>query len=60
LQQELVQDRIRQMDVNLIAVDEAHCISQWGSDFRPAYKNINLLRQLQPSANVVALTASAI
>jgi len=59
LQQELVQDRIRQMNVNLIAVDEAHCISQWGSDFRPAYKNIAILRQLQPSANVVALTASA-
>jgi len=59
LQQELVQDRIKQMDVNLIAVDEAHCISQWGSDFRPAYKKITLLRQLQPSANVVALTASA-
>ncbi|XCF07450.1 RecQ family ATP-dependent DNA helicase [Tamlana crocina] len=59
LQQELVQDRIRQMNVNLIAVDEAHCISQWGSDFRPAYKNIALLRQLCPSANVVALTASA-
>ena len=59
LQQELVQDRIRQMDVNLIAVDEAHCISQWGSDFRPAYKNIALLRQLQPTVNVVALTASA-
>ena len=59
LQQELVQSRIRQMNVNLIAVDEAHCISQWGSDFRPAYKNITLLRQLQPSVNVVALTASA-
>lgn len=59
LQQELVQDRIRQMNVNLIAVDEAHCISQWGSDFRPAYKNIAVLRQLQPSVNVVALTASA-
>ncbi len=59
LQQELVQDRIRQMHVNLIAVDEAHCISQWGSDFRPAYKNITLLRQLQPSVNVIALTASA-
>ena len=59
LQQELVQDRIKQMHVNLIAVDEAHCISQWGSDFRPAYKNITLLRQLQPSVNVVALTASA-
>jgi len=59
LQQELVQDRIKLMNVNLIAVDEAHCISQWGSDFRPAYKNIILLRQLQPSVNVIALTASA-
>lgn len=59
LQQELVQDRIRLMDVNLIAVDEAHCISQWGNDFRPSYKNIKLLRQLQPSTNVIALTASA-
>ena len=59
LQQELVQERIRQMHVNLIAVDEAHCISHWGNDFRPAYKNIALLRQLQPGVNVVALTASA-
>ncbi|PIA80292.1 recombinase RecQ [Gaetbulibacter sp. 4G1] len=59
LQQELVQDRIRQMHVNLIAVDEAHCISQWGSDFRLAYKNITTLRQIQPSVNVIALTASA-
>ena len=59
LQQELVQQRIRQMNVNLIAVDEAHCISHWGNDFRPAYKNINILRQLQPGINVVALTASA-
>ena len=59
LQQELVKERIRQMNVNLIAVDEAHCISQWGNDFRPAYKNITLLRELQPSVNVIALTASA-
>jgi ATP-dependent DNA helicase RecQ len=59
LQQELVQNRIQQMNVNLIAVDEAHCISQWGNDFRPAYKNIKLLRQLQPNVNVIALTASA-
>jgi ATP-dependent DNA helicase RecQ len=59
LQQELVQERIKQMNVNLIAVDEAHCISQWGNDFRPAYKNITQLRQLQPGVNVVALTASA-
>jgi ATP-dependent DNA helicase RecQ len=59
LQQDIIQDRIRQMSVNLIAVDEAHCISQWGNDFRPAYKNITLLRELQPSVNCIALTASA-
>jgi ATP-dependent DNA helicase RecQ len=59
LQQELVQDRIRQMHVNLIAIDEAHCISQWGNDFRPAYAAIGVLRQLQPSANIIALTATA-
>ncbi|TBN04446.1 RecQ family ATP-dependent DNA helicase [Hyunsoonleella flava] len=59
LQQELVQDRIRQMNVNLIAVDEAHCISQWGNDFRPAYGNILKLRQLHPSINIIALTATA-
>ena len=59
LQQELVLDRIRQMNVNLIAVDEAHCISQWGNDFRPSYKNIQVLRQYHPTVNIIALTASA-
>lgn len=59
LQQDIVKQRISQMNVNLIAVDEAHCISQWGNDFRPAYKNIAVLRELQPSVNVVALTATA-
>lgn len=59
LQQDVVKDRIRQMNVNLIAVDEAHCISQWGNDFRPAYKNIATLRELQPAVNVIALTATA-
>ncbi len=59
LQQELVQDRIRQMKVNLIAVDEAHCISQWGNDFRPSYSNIIKMRQLKPLVNIIALTATA-
>jgi len=59
LQQDLVQERIKQMNVNLIAVDEAHCISQWGHDFRPAYRDIKSLRTLHPSVNVIGLTASA-
>lgn len=59
LQQEIVKQRIAQMNVNLIAVDEAHCISQWGNDFRPAYKHIKILRELHPSVNVIALTATA-
>ncbi|NRD24110.1 RecQ family ATP-dependent DNA helicase [Winogradskyella litoriviva] len=59
LQQTLVQERIQQMKVNLIAIDEAHCISQWGNDFRPAYKNISILRQLHPHVNCIALTATA-
>ncbi len=59
LQQEFVQNSIRQMKVNLVAVDEAHCISQWGYDFRPAYRNITILRELQPLAPIIALTATA-
>ncbi len=51
--------RLRKMDVRLIAVDEAHCISQWGYDFRPAYRQIAKLRELCPDASVLALTASA-
>ncbi|MFD0975285.1 RecQ family ATP-dependent DNA helicase [Salinimicrobium gaetbulicola] len=59
LQQELVQERIKQMPVNLIAIDEAHCISQWGHDFRPAYRNISLLRNLKPEVPFIGLTATA-
>src|SRR5690606_30861265 len=59
LEQEIVQNYIRQMKVNLIAIDEAHCISQWGNDFRPAYKNVVRLRELQPLAPFLALTATA-
>ena len=50
---------LRQMKVNMIAVDEAHCISQWGYDFRPSYLEIERIRQYHPDAPVLALTATA-
>ncbi|WP_426668145.1 RecQ family ATP-dependent DNA helicase [Mucilaginibacter sp. McL0603] len=56
---ELVRERISYMNVNLIAVDEAHCISQWGYDFRPPYLHIADLRDLHPNVPVLALTATA-
>ncbi|WP_262888981.1 RecQ family ATP-dependent DNA helicase [Costertonia aggregata] len=59
LQQEVVSDRIRQMNVNLIAIDEAHCISQWGHDFRPAYLECSRLKELAPDISIIALTATA-
>jgi len=59
LQSELFRTRIGFIDVNLIAVDEAHCISEWGYDFRPSYLKIPELRQLMPDVPVLALTASA-
>ena len=59
LSSEFIQEKIQQVPVGLIAVDEAHCISEWGHDFRPSYRNISVLRTLHPSAPVIALTASA-
>ncbi|WP_297763391.1 ATP-dependent DNA helicase RecQ [uncultured Muriicola sp.] len=59
LQQEIVQDRIGQMNVTLIAIDEAHCISQWGIDFRPAYLECSILRKLHPGVPCIAVTATA-
>lgn len=51
--------RLRRMRISIIAVDEAHCISQWGYDFRPSYLRIAELREYAPDATVLALTASA-
>ncbi|MDE7403435.1 MAG: RecQ family ATP-dependent DNA helicase [Muribaculaceae bacterium] len=50
---------IRRLKVSLIVVDEAHCISQWGYDFRPDYLNIRKLRKIKPEVPVLALTATA-
>ncbi len=56
---DLVKERISHMKVNLIAIDEAHCISQWGYDFRPPYLHLTDLRELHPKVPVLALTATA-
>lgn len=52
-------EKVKRMNVSLIVVDESHCISQWGYDFRPSYLKISDLRDLIPSAPVLALTATA-
>jgi ATP-dependent DNA helicase RecQ len=59
LENELFQVRMSKMKIGLIAVDEAHCISQWGYDFRPSYLNIANLREIIPSVPIIAVTATA-
>ncbi|MBQ2011257.1 MAG: DEAD/DEAH box helicase, partial [Bacteroidaceae bacterium] len=59
LNSELFITKIKRMKVSFITVDEAHCISYWGYDFRPSYLKIKKIRSLKPDAPILALTASA-
>jgi ATP-dependent DNA helicase RecQ len=59
LKSDLLLARIKKLNISLLAVDEAHCISQWGYDFRPSYLEISAFRKLLPTVNIIALTATA-
>jgi len=59
IQTPFFREKIKQLPLGLIVVDEAHCISEWGHDFRPSYRHIHELREQRPEAQFIALTATA-
>ncbi|WP_439131287.1 RecQ family ATP-dependent DNA helicase [Polaribacter sp.] len=59
LQTQLIQQKITELKITFVAVDEAHCISEWGHDFRPTYRKIKVLKEILPNINFIALTATA-
>jgi ATP-dependent DNA helicase RecQ len=59
LQSTFIQQKVKELNVSLVAIDEAHCISEWGHDFRPSYRNIKVLKEIIPDVNFIALTATA-
>ena len=59
LQSTFIQQKIKELNVSFVAIDEAHCISEWGHDFRPSYRNIKVLKDIIPNVNFIALTATA-